>query len=357
MTRRRARAADDLVATAGRRGHHLLVAGVYSSGVTRIHAWARPGLALPDERTLFEIGSITKGFTGILLADMVERGEARLEEPLSALLPAPSPRWPVREPTLLELATHRSGLPSAPRRLTLQELAFVLGLRRRDPWAAVAAEAFDRVVARVEPRRPPAVKVRYSNLGFGLLGRALANRAGFDYDTLVRERVCLPLGMKATAVKPSPEHASLLTSGHSRRGKPRPPLTDWIPAAGSLRSSAGEMLRLLAACVRPDASPLSAAIELATRPHARIGGRASIGLGWLIVRRRSRPPLCWHNGGTWGFRSFTGFVRDSEVAVVVLANTFRSVDRLGLRLLDALEVRGSTSSPEDVPDATASGAP
>ena len=316
------------------------MAGVYADGGARILPWARHGLDAPDGRTLFEIGSITKPFTGIVLADMVERGEAKLDEPLSALLPEPSPRWPRREPTLLELATHRSGLPGGLRRMTLQEAAFAFGLRRSDPWANLDVADFDRMIVDVAPRRPPGGKLRYSNLGFALLGRALAHRADTDYETLVRERVCTPLGLEATGITLPSEQRTLVATGHSRRGAPRPPLEDLIPAAGSLRSTAGDMLRFLAACLQPPRAHPGPALARAARPHARISARASIGLGWLIVRRRGRRPFCFHNGGTWGFRSFAAFVPEARLAVVVLANTFRSVDRLGFRLLELLEEDG-----------------
>jgi D-alanyl-D-alanine-carboxypeptidase/D-alanyl-D-alanine-endopeptidase len=263
---------------------------------------------------------------------MVERGEARLDEPLSALLPEPSPRWPGREPTLLELATHRSGLATVPRRIALRELAFALGLRRGDPWAGETEESFDRSISAVALRRLPGVKFRYSNLGYG---RALAERAGSDYETLLRDRVCGPLGLTATAVTPPVEHRDLLATGHSRRGAPRPPLRDWIPAAGSLRSNADDMLRLLAACLDPPRAPPGPALALAARAHARVSRRLSVGLGWMIVDAPGKPALCLHNGGTWGFRGFAAFAPESGVAVVVLANTFRSVDRLGLRLVEA----------------------
>jgi serine-type D-Ala-D-Ala carboxypeptidase/endopeptidase len=62
-----------------------------------------------------------------------------------------------------------------------------------------------------------------------------------------------------------------------------------------------------------------------------------MGLGWLLVHSpEPAGPLLWHNSGTNGFRSFVGVARDRGIAVVVLSNTARSVDRLGFRLVRAL---------------------
>lgn len=116
---------------------------------------------------------------------------------------------------------------------------------------------------------------------------------------------------------------------------PRPPIQDFMPAAGSLRSSADDMVRLLAACLEPPDDALGAALRLAQQPQARIGKGLQVGLCWFIVTRRDRPRVVWHNGGTWGFRSFAGFAPDQGTGAVVMSNTSRSVDRLGLRLLQS----------------------
>jgi D-alanyl-D-alanine-carboxypeptidase/D-alanyl-D-alanine-endopeptidase len=305
------------------RGHHALVVGVLRAGEARFEG------VEADEHARFEIGSITKAFTGVLLGDMVARGEAALDELLSKLLPPDelAPGWRGREPTLLELATHRSGLANTPRGFFRRELGFASGLSSRNPWAGLSSGAYRTAVARTSPRRAPGGRMRYSSLGFALLGEALARRAGTTWAALVEERVCWPLGLESTSVD------GPLLQGHSRRGKPRPPLEDAMAPAGALRSTAADMLRFLRACAEPPAEPPGPGIRLATREHFRPSKRLAVGLGWLIASPRGRPPTTWHNGGTWGFRSFAGF-RDGPVAVVVLANTARSVDRLGFRLLD-----------------------
>jgi CubicO group peptidase (beta-lactamase class C family) len=171
-------------------------------------------------------------------------------------------------------------------------------------------------------------------MAVGLLGDALAARAGTSYEELVTERVLAPLGMSATAVTVPPARTHRLLEGHSRRGHPRPPIQDFMPAAGSLRSSVEDMLCFLAACLQPPEGPLGAALELAQRPHVDMGRGVQLGLCWVIFARRGHRRVIWHNGGTWGFRAFAGFAPDRGTAAVVLSDTARSVDRLGLQLVE-----------------------
>lgn len=328
---------DGQLAELGRRGHKALVAGAIRDGECVVSRWAAAGEA-PDARAVFEIGSITKVFTGVLLADMCLRGEVALEDTLSQHSHGPHPAWRHREPTLLELATHRSGLPNTPRGMGRHELAFSLGFGDRDPWADLDRSRYGRLVARESPRRAPNKRVRYSSMAVGLLGDALATRAGRPYEELVADRVLVPLGMDSTGTTVPPQASVRLLPGHSRTGRPRPPLEDFMPAAGSLRSSAEDMLRFLAACLDPPAGGPGPAIALAQEAHGRIGRRAEVGLGWMIAKPPRRPEVIWHNGGTWGFRSFAGFAPERRSAAVILSNTARSVDRLGFRLA---EERGS----------------
>lgn len=178
----------------------------------------------------------------------------------------------------------------------------------------------------------------YSNLGRGLLGQALARRAGMDYESLVRSRITAPLGMSSTGITLSPEMKARLAVGHNDKLVAVP---NWdLPAlagAGALRSSANDMLTFLAAnlgYVKSALSPAMAAMLTVRRPTGSDMGE--VGLAW-IVTKASGGEIVWHNGGTGGYRSFVGYDAKARVGVVVLSNTFTGagVDDIGMHLLDS----------------------
>jgi CubicO group peptidase (beta-lactamase class C family) len=177
--------------------------------------------------------------------------------------------------------------------------------------------------------------VHYSNLGVGVLGRALAHASGTSYGALVEQRVCRPLGLVDTAThdRLTDEQRTRLVPGHRGQGRPAAawPL-DGLPGAGALRSTAEDLLRYLDAWLEPGSTPLGDAVRLCLEP--RVEGRQAIGLGWLLSEAPHR--LWWHNGGTGGYRSFVGFVPEMRTAVAVLGNHTRSVDLLGLQVLRVL---------------------
>lgn len=307
-----------------------LVVGVRErDGSTRVVGRAREG-AVPDGRSLHEIGSVTKTFTSLLLADGAVRGEWSLDTPVRDLLP-PGTRVPARdgvEITLAHLATHTSGLPSLPVPAVRGSVEM---LRGRDPYRNLTPEGLLEALGRARLRRTPGSgTVHYSNLGVGVLGQALAHATGTSYGDLVQQRVCAPLGLVDTATddRLSDEQRSRLVPGHRRRSAPAAP---WplagMPGAGALRSTVDDLLVYLEAQLDPASTPLGEAVRLTQRPRVTRG--QTIGLGWL---RHDRPDhLWWHNGGTGGYRSFAGFVPAERVAVVVLSNHARSVDLLALR--------------------------
>jgi serine-type D-Ala-D-Ala carboxypeptidase/endopeptidase len=289
----------------------------------------------PDGGTIFEIGSVTKVFTGLLLADLAEQGLVGLDDPLASYLPV-SVRVPTRggrQITLGDLASHAGGLPRNPKGTLRRWLG-----DRHNPNAALSIEELYVGLARTRLRRQPGQRVKYSNLGAGLLGDALARAAGQPYEALVRERICVPLGMPDTVVTLTGEQTARLATGYTRRGRPATPLQ--LPAlagAGALRSTATDLLGFLEANLDPARTPLAAQLERTQRPRLRAAKRVGVGLGWLIAHPPGAAgPVLWHNGGTGGFRSFAAFTRETRTAVVVLSNSARSVDRLGLRLLKAL---------------------
>ena len=282
-----------------------------------------------DGDTLFEIGSATKVFTSLLLADMVGRHQAQLDDPVSEYLPA-SVKMPTRggkDITLLDLATHSSGLPRLPDNLS--------PAHADNPYADYTVAQLYEFLSGYKLTRDIGTEYEYSNLGVGLLGHALALRAGTNYESLVRQRITQPLGMNATAITLTSALKERLASGHGPGGVA---VANWdiptLAGAGALRSSANDLLKFISANLGVTPSDLFPAMKLQHQPR-RGAGAASvrIGLGWHITTKFGTD-LVWHNGGTGGYHSFMGFDPKKKLGVVVLANSAYGIDDIGLHVLE-----------------------
>jgi serine-type D-Ala-D-Ala carboxypeptidase/endopeptidase len=308
-----------------------MVVGVIDPSGRRTISYAKKGEGPVDANTVFEIGSVTKVFTSLLLADAVKRGEVALTDPVSKYLP-PDVKVPERggkKITLADLATHTSGLPQMPTNFHPKDPG--------NPYADYTVPQLYEFLGTVVLTRDIGSTYAYSNLGVGLLGQALARRAGMDYETLVRTRILEPLGMKSTAITLSKSMKERLTPGHD------PALhqvANWdlptLAGAGALRSTANDLLTFLAANIGIDKSPLApsmAAMIAARRPTGT--PNLEIALGWHIWTRDGHEIIC-HNGGTGGYRTWIGFELKTRTGVVVLSNTSTSAgaDDIGLHLLD-----------------------
>jgi D-alanyl-D-alanine-carboxypeptidase/D-alanyl-D-alanine-endopeptidase len=288
------------------------------------------GPATFDGRTIFEIGSATKVFTSLVLADMVRRGEVALADPVSNYLPegVAMPERDGRRITLADLATHTSGLPRLPSNLASKDPA--------NPYADYSVRQLYEFLSGYRLSRETGSQYEYSNLGAGLLGHALARRAGEDYETLVRTRICKPLGMNDTAVTLSDAMKGRLVVGHDESQNP---VAGWdlptLAGAGALRSSANDLLTLLAAHLGYEKTALTPAMSLMLATRRPTGTPSTeIALGWHVTKAGDTE-VAWHNGGTGGYRSWLGFDARNRAGVVVLANMFTTsgVDDIGQRLL------------------------
>ena len=283
----------------------------------------------PDENTLFEIGSITKVFTSLILADMVERGEVTLDTPVGRLLPD-SVKVPSRngkQITLLDLSMQVSGLPRMPTNFRPADFA--------NPYADYDSARLYEYLSGYTLARDVGEKYEYSNVGVGLLGNALARKAGMSYEALVRSRVLEPLGMKDTTVTLSAAQKERLASGYSAS---LVPVKNWdldaLAGAGALRSTAADMLKFLAAHLEIDDSLLKPAMRR-MRSQRRSTGTPGIDIlmGWHTLSRGG-VEIIWHNGGTAGYRSFAGFDPVKRTGVVVLCNTSFDIDDIGRHILN-----------------------
>ncbi len=310
--------AADVAARLGPR-HPAFLAVVLEREGARI---AVHGAALDDD---VEIGSISKGVTGLLYADALERGEVTPASTLGEHLPelAGSPAAAV---TLASLAVHRSGIASLPR--LAQPVRRTLALLRhgRNPYG----DTLDELLRQVRGEKLGSPRPRYSNTGFELLGHAVARAAGTRYPQLVSARIAGPLGLDGAYVPASvAELRPGALTGTTRRGRPREPWTgEGLGPAGGLRMTVVDLARLLVA-LRDGTAPGMAALD----PIESFQG-SRIGAGWITTAFPGRT-LTWHNGGTGGFRSWLGVDRSAGVGAAIVTATTISVDRVGVGLVPA----------------------
>jgi CubicO group peptidase (beta-lactamase class C family) len=266
-----------------------------------------------DGDTLFEIGSITKVFTALLLQDMVERGEMKLDDPVQKYLPESvrMQTYQGKQITLLHLATHTSGLP--------REVDNLSPRSWRNPGAGYTVGQLYAFLSHCKLRHAPGTRQEYSNLGLELLGHVIALKAGKDYETLVVERICRPLGMDSTRVTLTPELKSRLAIGHAMPG--RPVLgTDLssFPGAGGLRSTANDLLKFVSAYMGLTPSPLNPLMQKAEAFHSLESG-AKLRLAWW-----GDGTVFEHGGLTFGFKTELAFDSKKRRGIVVLSNCANS---------------------------------
>ena len=294
---------------------------------------------VPNGESIFEIGSITKVFTAMLLALMVQEDQVKLDDPVQQYLPdgVKMPRGSQREITLEDLATHVSGLPRMGTNFQPRD--------RNNPYANYTRENLYEFLNGYSLSREPGDKYEYSNFGAALLGHVLALKADRDYEQLLMKSLCEPLGMKDTRIKLTQEQRKRLVTGHVQVElgtiKMIVPMKNWdfkvLAGCGALRSTANDMLRFLEANMWLDKTKLQGVIELTHQQKHKIDDGMVVGLGWHVILKGSdQEPIIWHNGQTGGYASFCGFMQNSKRAIVVLSNTAASVDEAGLGILETL---------------------
>ncbi len=316
--------------------------GVVEHGVRKIFSY---GDVKPE--SVFEIGSITKTFTGLALAQMVEQKKVKLDEPVRALLPKGTVTAPASgaEVTLLDLAAQRSGLPRLPDNLKPADVT--------NPYADYDAKALYAFLGNHGVAMIDKPVFGYSNLGVGLLGQALADRAGTTYEALVQKQILAPLGMRDTGVKLTLVLTKRLVAGHAAgNALQRAWNFQALAGAGAIRSTAADMLTYLEAQLHPDkltgktveAKTLPAAIAASHEVRGDVGGGMHIALNWFKIDDKGS---YWHNGATGGFSSYAYFDPAKDYAVIVLFN--RSIedgtfaDDLGKHVVQRLTGGAATS--------------
>jgi CubicO group peptidase (beta-lactamase class C family) len=302
----------------------------------------------PDADTVFEIGSISKVFTGILLAQRIENGELELDDRIAELLPE---GWSLSESaseiTLRHCTTHTSGFPRLPANLLgisgMFNLAFVGG----DPYRDYSEEDFRDALATVELKFDPGTECRYSNFAVGLLGFVLATQNGSDYETLVTSKIFQPLGMHRTVITNNEWHREHMPAKYRAVCKLGPVRVtmesdEWqfpnhLAGAGAIRSTGRDMMTFLKANMGLIPTPIDEAIRRSHQELFEERTDRAMGMNWIrSFESNISQNIIWHNGGTGGFRTYLGFTEDRQFGVFVLSNTAISVDALAEGILKAL---------------------
>lgn len=279
------------------------------------------------ENSVFEIGSISKTFTTILLADQVLLGKMKLDDPISKYLPK-GQRVPSRngkEITLKDLATHSSALPRMPDNFNPSN--------SNNPFADYGSDELFSFLSSYELPRDIGEQYEYSNVAMGILGYILELHTGKTYEQLVIEKIGNPLGMKDISVLISKGMQQRLAKGHNAEGNE---VENWgfevLAGAGGIKSTTSDMVKYIKANIKADDSELGKAMKLTHQTAYRLNEQNfEIGLAWHYAVNGT---IVWHNGGTGGYKAFSGFVKGTDIGVVVLTNGSESVDQLGIKLLD-----------------------
>ncbi|SMO45441.1 serine hydrolase domain-containing protein [Melghirimyces algeriensis] len=292
---------------------------LYHKGEEWVGSYAGSELEETDSRSLYEIGSITKVFTALLLAHEVSKGNLNLTEPVHSFF-KDHLDGKKSEITLKHLATHTSGLPRLPFRMMWRMLLPKPFYRRykQNPYRTYGeTQLIQDLIKHMELDIPPSKTSNYSNFGYALLGYILTTERKQSYDDAIKEAVLSPLELKETGYLLSSDLTSKLLTGFDPKGKP---VEHWefhhFAGAGALRSSIHDLLRFAKANLHPP-DWMKDAISMTHQVYVRDPEGVSVCLGW---HKNERTGWLVHSGGTGGFRSFIAFHPENQQAIIVLVN-------------------------------------
>lgn len=296
-----------------------------------------------DENTIYEIGSISKVFTGIVLAQQVLDGNLKLEDEINNFLPdnIKVPVMGEKEITFGNLTDHTSGLPRMPGNFN--------PANPHNPFADYSVDQMYEFISNYHPGRAVGAEFEYSNLALGLLGHLLAMNKGCTYEELMIQTIALPLDMNDTRIELTQRMKENLALGHNGRRV----VENWdiptLAGAGAIRSSTSDMAKFVSANLGCLNSPLKEAMELSHQIRHDMSGDRSIAMAWHIMKGDKGDIIC-HGGATGGYRTFIGFVKDTGKGVVLLSNSSEGADDIGYYLLDSgSELAKFKSDAVDIP--------
>ena len=368
-----------------KRKNYGLVIGIIHANKTTVKAYGKMSKSdktVPDANAIFEIGASTAVFTTSLMQLQADQNKFQQQDPvhlyldLETNIPAYHPlkcvnvnlvpninnrdqvggqreiyrcyEDPMGKPeciTFCDLATHISGLPHSPKGWFKWK---PIGRNKLgNDFKDFTIEKYFTRLQSTKLEYIPGVKYIHSDFGIALLGNAISEISGLSYEQLLAQELLKPLGMKNTRLTFSQDTELQIVPGHNRKGKQIAPwdFGAMAPAAG-LKTSMNDLLAFVNANLNPPNKKFENAFAEVQQSKVDVifgkGGRVtSVGYGWYTstLTEESNLPVVWVNGGTGGFRSFIGFIKDTNTAVVVLSNSTNGVDEMGFEILELLNAQ------------------
>jgi CubicO group peptidase (beta-lactamase class C family) len=261
---------------------------------------------------------------------MAEHGELNINDPISKFLPknTKTPSRDGKEIRLIDLSTQTSGLPRMPDNYILKD--------RSQPFEGYTAENLYSYLSNYKLTRGIGEQYEYSNTGVGLLGHILTLKAGKNYETLLRTRICNQLKMDNTVITLTLEEKNHLATGYNKYGRPAK-IFDFsiFEGAGAIKSNVNDLLLFAAAnlgLLKSDLYPEM--LKTHEIKHSANKRNLYIGMGWHIWKKYNKE-IVWHRGGTGGYTAFIGLDEQNKKAVIVLSNSSIGVSDIGLHLLES----------------------
>jgi D-alanyl-D-alanine carboxypeptidase len=271
--------------------------------------------------TAYRIASITKLFTATAILQLRDAGKLQLDDPVAKHL-----IWfrlndtfedsPVI--TIRHLLTHTSGLPRELNALYWDEMKF--------PELEEFVEMFQEA-STILPRE---TELKYSNVGFNVLGHVIASVSGESYSDYVREHILLPLGMMGTEVIPRKD-MSTLAVGYGFRKPDQPRRTESffdkkaMASSGNMASTVEDLAKFISLQFREDAAGGAQILKGSTlREMHRVhwlspNWKSGWGLGWSVVRSDGQVRIT-HGGSVPGYKTYVSAAPADKFGVIVLTN-------------------------------------
>lgn len=296
---------------------NVIYVGVTYNGKREFYSYGAFPKGIHQDEAIFEIGSMTKVFTTILLAQLVNEGVVRLDDPIEKFKPLYKDATTLngKQMTLRHLATHTSGLPREDKALRKKLLD------KKNPYKHYLKEDLDLLLQTYNLKK--AEKWNYSNIGVALLASVLEEIVGIPYEQAIQERICRKLGLLDTVFLLHDEQQQRRIKAFTKKKEPIPQMeVSGIIGAGGLHSTMNDIMRFIEINMGIIESNMFDILQLTHQKHADgVKKKFDMGLGWFIeYNKKLTHNVIWTGGTTVGFHTYTGFIKERNLGVVVLSS-------------------------------------